>query len=43
MRKVALLRVLVIVLFSVTLSYGQKKVKYKDIFDLLNSKQYELA
>jgi hypothetical protein len=43
MRKVALLRILVLLLLSVTISYGQKKVKYKDIFELLNSKQYEQA
>src|SRR5690349_5480437 len=43
MRKVALLRVLVLLMLSVTISYGQKKVKYKDIFELLNTKQYEQA
>jgi hypothetical protein len=43
MRKVALLRVFVLLLLSVTPGFGQKKVKYKDIFELLNSKQYEQA
>lgn len=43
MRKVALLKVFVLLLISVTVSYGQKKVKYKDIFELLNTKQYEQA
>jgi hypothetical protein len=43
MRKVALLRILVLLVLSVTISYGQKKVKYKDIFELLNTKQYEQA
>lgn len=43
MRKVALLSVLILLAFSVSSSYGQKKVKYKDIFALLSNKQYEEA
>lgn len=32
-----------IVLFTVPAAYGQKKVRYKDIFALLSTKQYEQA
>lgn len=41
MTKVALIKFIVLLLFA-TSAYGQK-VKYKDIFGLLNTKQYEAA
>src|SRR5688572_13929511 len=41
MTKVALIKFIVLFLFATTV-YGQK-VKYKDIFGLLNTKQYEAA
>jgi len=42
MRKIGLIRFFVILLFCTTSAYGQK-VKYKDLFGLLSSKQYEQA
>ena len=42
MTKVALIKFLLLCLFLSTTAYGQK-VKYKDIFGLLNTKQYEAA
>src|SRR5688572_4076740 len=42
MTKVALIKFLLLCLFLSTTAYGQK-VKYKDIFGLLSTKQYEAA